>query len=96
MKNNNTMMYGFKSNKNSSWVYKLFLFLSFIWVSAYPAITSVSSDFYFNYGNIFMAGSSNFSYVLTMVIVEALVSWIFFEIVFYLYTMIYTRGCTPG
>lgn len=88
MKNNNTIMYGFKSKKNSSWVYKLFLFLSFVWVSAYPAITSVSSDFYFNYGNIFMTGSSNFSYVLSMVIVEALVSWIFFEIVFYLYRLI--------
>ena len=88
MTNNNTMIYGMPQKKQRTWVYKLLLFISFVWVSIYPSITGLSSDFFFNYGNILDASSANFSYALSMVLVEALLAWAMFEVVFYLYRLV--------
>ena len=88
MTNNNAMIYGVQEKKHSTWIYKFLLFLSLIWISIYPSISAVSSDFYFNYGNIISASSANFSYVIAMILTEALMSWIFFEIIFYLYRLV--------
>ena len=88
MTNNNTMIYGMPQKKQRTWIYKLLLFISFVWVSIYPSITGLSSDFFFNYGNILDASSANFSYALSMVLVEALLAWAMFEVVFYLYRLV--------
>ena len=88
MTNNNTMVFGAQQKKQSTWIYKFLLFISFIWISFYPAMTALSSDYYFNYGNIVASGSPNFTYVITTILVEALFAWIFFEVVFYLYRLV--------
>lgn len=88
MINNNAMVYGVPEKKQRTWVYKLLLFISFVWISLYPTVTALSTDFFFNYGNILNTSSTNFSYALSMVLVEALLSWAFFEVVFYLYRLV--------
>ena len=88
MTNNNTMIYGAQPKKQSTWIYKALLFISFVWVSFYPAMSALSSDFYYNYGNILVSSSPNFVYVITMILTEALFSWAFFEIVFYVYRLV--------
>ena len=88
MINNNAMVYGVPEKKQRTWVYKLLLFISFVWISLYPTVTALSTDFFFNYGNILNTSSTNFSYALSMVLVEALLSWAFFEVVFYFYRLV--------
>ena len=88
MTNNNNMIYGMPEKKQRTWIYKLLLFISFVWVSIYPSITGLSADFFFNYGNILDTSTANFSYALSMVLVDALLSWAMFEVVFYLYRLV--------
>ena len=88
MTNNNTMVFGTQQKKQSTWIYKLLLIISFIWISFYPSMTALSADFYYNYGNIISSASPNFGYVITMILTEALFSWVFFEIVFYIYRLV--------
>ena len=88
MTNNNAMVFGAQQKKQSTWIYKFLLFLSFVWVSFYPSMTALSADFYSNYGNIVSAESMNFGYVVSTITVEALFSWLFFEVVFYLYRLV--------
>lgn len=61
------------------------LILSFVWVSIYPVLSAMVSDFYYNYGNIFDFSSIIFSNAIIYVIVSALVSWIGFELIFIVY-----------
>ncbi len=88
MVNNNNMVYGVQRKKPSSWTCKFLLFVSFLWVVLYPTLSMVSSDFYFNYGNIISSSSVNFSYTVAMILAEALVSWLVFELIFYVYRLV--------
>ncbi len=68
------------------WVYKLLLYVSFVWVSVYPVATSLSSSyFYYGYGNLFDVSSEYFISNLFTVLIYALIEWIVFELVFYFY-----------
>lgn len=67
------------------WFYKLILFVSFLWVSTYTAASTVVTNFQFDFGNLFDLTSPNFSYIVLMLVIEALVSWLFFELLFFLY-----------
>ncbi len=69
----------------SSWFYKLMLFASFLIVSIFPATGMVVADYYFNYGNLFDLSSPNFSFIVLNIVVDALVAWLVFELLFYLY-----------
>ncbi len=64
---------------------KFLLFISFIWISLYSATTSLVGEFYWSFGNLLDFNSPNFSSVLMVIISEALVYWLAFEVVFYLY-----------
>ena len=76
--------YGLKP-KVKTWPYKLLLFVSFIWVTLYPTISSMVGSFQFGYGNVLDTASENFSYIVAVVFTNALLSWAEFEILFYIY-----------
>lgn len=78
----NSLFYA-KKTKQNTWVYKFILFLSFVWVSIYPVCGSLVFSFKSGYGNLF--DSVNRTYVITMILSEALVSWLMFEIMFWVY-----------
>lgn len=77
-----------KKKELSGWVYMLFLFLSFVWIVIYPVTNSLSYNFTLNFGNLFDASNPNASYIIFLVIFEALIGLIAFELVFYLYRFI--------
>ena len=64
---------------------KLFLIASFLWVSIYPAVGVAVNNFTFSAGNLFDITSPNFSYIILMIVADTLVSWIVFELLFFLY-----------
>lgn len=78
-----------ETKKTYSWIYKLILFLSFVWISLYPVVLGLSSEgILFNLGlggNVFDTSSSIFSDYLFLVLVEALLGWAGFEIIFWIY-----------
>ena len=80
---NNTLVN--KRQSSSNWIYVLLTYLSFVWITLYPATNMLTSSFMFGYGNLFDTTSSNFSYIVAMVLVESLFAMILFEIIFYLY-----------
>lgn len=67
------------------WVYKLLLYVSFVWVSLYPATGLLAQNFYFGYGNMLDFSSPNFLSVVVMILSNALIYWVSFEIIFYFY-----------
>lgn len=79
----NNIMLGQQTQVKHAWVYKLLLFISFVWISIYPATSMVTSNFYFGFGGLFDSASR--SSVVIMVLAEALSYWIVFEIIFFLY-----------
>ena len=76
------IMYTRKPRQNS-WIYSLFLVLSFIWLSLYPTSVSIMDSFKYGFGNALADG--NISVVFVSVFAEAIASWISFEILFWLY-----------
>ena len=83
-----TNNYAFNNQAKSNpykWVYIIMLFISFIWISIYPASTAMAGNLYFAYGNLFDMASGNLSSFIVMILAEALVMWLGFEIIFYLY-----------
>ena len=79
--------YLFENKKKSyaGWVCIVFLFLSFVWISLYPAVCSLVSKAYWNFGDMLNVYSQNFSSIVMIVLTESLMYWLSFEIVFYLY-----------
>lgn len=77
-----TFMYDKKPRKNH-WIYKLMLFLSFVWLELYSTSLSLVFSFEYGYGNVF--SDANLSVVISEVIVNALMSWAVFEILFWIY-----------
>lgn len=67
------------------WIYSLLLFVSFIWVALFPATNTLLDNFYFGYGNLLNFNNPNISFIITDLLAEALLYFIEFEIVFYLY-----------
>lgn len=64
------------------------LYLSFIWISIYPVASTLVGNYYFSYGNIFDGSSMIFSSGLLYLIINALVSWIGFELIFIFYRFV--------
>ena len=79
----NNYMLNRQTKPANSWVYKLLLFLSFIWTSLYTATCMVTDNFYLGFGKLL--DSANVSTVVLLILSEALVYWIIFEIIFYIY-----------
>lgn len=75
-------MFARRPRKNS-WIYKLILFLSFVWLEFYPATLELMYSFDIGYGNMF--ANANFPVVFATVISNAIFDWISFEILFWIY-----------
>ena len=72
-----------KKVRQNSWIYKFFLFLSFVWLEIYPTSLSFVYSYEYGYGNIF--SEAVLSSVITAVIMNALMGWAVFEILFWVY-----------
>ena len=64
------------------------LFLSFVWISLFTATSSYTNALYFNFGNILDTTSPNFSTMVFIVISEATIGLLGFELIFYIYRKI--------
>lgn len=73
--------------KNSKLII-FFLILSFVWISIYPVLSSLTFDFYFNYGNVLDFASQMFSSALFYVLSSAILSWVGVELIFMFYRFI--------
>lgn len=71
--------------KSYGWLYIVLIFISFIWISAYPAACIATDNFYLGYGNLFDMESGNFSSFVMLVLSQAVIYWLAFELIFYLY-----------
>jgi hypothetical protein len=82
--------YYLDKNKKSlnGWIYIFLLFLSFIWISLYPATNSLVYTYYLGFGNLFNFSNPNFSFFVIQIIFQALIGWISFEIIFYIYRIV--------
>ena len=76
------MIYANKPRQNTA-IYTIFLVLSFVWLSIYPASVSLIDSFRYGSGNILLKG--NISFFVANVFVEAIASWIIFELLFWIY-----------
>lgn len=81
-------LFGEKKKSKNSGLIKFLLFLSFIWISLYTATSSLTTELYWNFGNMLDAASENFGSVGLFIIAEALIYWLAFELVFYLYRFV--------
>lgn len=81
-------LFGEKKKSNTSWLVKLLLLVSFIWISLYTSTASLTTELYWNFGNLLDVHSENFISIMSIVFVEALVYWIAFEVIFYLYRFV--------
>lgn len=72
----------------NGWIYKLFLFASFLWTNFFTSVGSMISGTPQNFGNLFNLASPNFSFIVAMTFIQALISMIVFELIFYLYRKI--------
>lgn len=72
-------------DSNFSWLYKLILFLSFIWVNIFTVIGATVSSFSEGFGNLLDMSNTYSSYLVFMITIYALIYWIVFEILFYIY-----------
>lgn len=67
----------------NGWLVIFLLFLSFCFASVYPATMVDTWSFKVGYGDFFR--TENLSFLIVSVLSEALISWLFFEIIFRLY-----------
>lgn len=88
----NSYTFGFDNKKKhmNGWIYVILLFISFIWISLYPATNSLEGSFIFGYGNLLNFSNPNFAIICMMIITEALLDWLMFEVLFYFYRYILT------
>ena len=64
------------------------LFLSFVWTSLFTATSSLTGTLYLNFGNMLDTNSANFSSIVFIVISEAIIGLLIFELIFYIYRKI--------
>lgn len=77
-----------QTKQNSNKLTIFLLILSFVWISIYPATSAIVYDFSFNYGNVFDGTSLIFSSALINIFVNAIVSWVWLELIFMIYRFI--------
>lgn len=77
--------YSNRSKTTGGWIYKLFLYVSFVWVSLYPTTNVLLSSFYFGAGDLLNLRGDAFTSAVMLILSEALFSWFIFEIIFYIY-----------
>lgn len=77
-----------QKTKQKQWPYILLLYVSFVWVALYPAISSIAGSFIFDYGNLFDLNSPNFSYIVFTILLNGFYYFIGFELIFWLYRVI--------
>lgn len=90
MTDNYTLNFEPRKKHMNGWIYVFLLYLSFVWISFYPAATSLTGSFMFGFGNLLDAKNSNFSLAIAMVISDATLSWLMFELLFYIYRYVLT------
>ena len=81
----NYSIYGARKKHMSKWVYFALLFISFVWVSVYPAVGSVISTFHHGYGNLIDLQTSAFGAIAFFTLFDALFFFVAFELIFYFY-----------
>lgn len=69
--------------RSNNWIYIIGLILSFVWLEFYPSTLSFMYTFEYGFGDMF--SSVNLLAVIESVIFEGLISWVSFEIVFWIY-----------
>ena len=72
-----------KKPRRNSFVYMALLILSFVWLEFYPSTLSFVYSFEYGYGDIF--SNVNLSAALSTIFINAIISWISFEILFWIY-----------
>ena len=82
--------YYFKPKKKelSNGVYIFLLFLSFVWISIYPAVNSFSYSFTLGFGNLLDMSNPNASYIAFMMLFVALMGLLVFELALFVYRFI--------
>ncbi len=80
MANNTTLAQ--PNQVQNAWVYKLLLYISFVWISIYPATSIMASNFYFGFGNLLDEGLSS---LVIAALTQGLLYWAGFEIIFFIY-----------
>ena len=76
------IIYAKKPRQNSK-MYIVFLVVSFVWLSIYPACTMFIDSFTYGFGDVL--SQANLSIVIANVLVEAIAAWIGFEFLFWIY-----------
>lgn len=76
------LLYSKKPRRNS-WIYIVGLILSYVWLEFYPATLEFLTSFEHGFGDMF--SDVNKFVVIENVIFEAIIGWIAFEIVFWVY-----------
>ncbi len=72
-----------KKPRQNSLIYTIFLVISFVWLSIYPASITLTESFNYGFGNILTKG--NLAILIASVMIEAIASWIGFELLFWIY-----------
>ncbi|MBQ8451162.1 MAG: hypothetical protein IJ538_00050 [Clostridia bacterium] len=70
--------------------YILLLFVSFLWLNLYPTINQLG-DFFIGYGNLFDFSNPNMTFIVSRVVIGAVVDTAIFELLFFVYQLILTR-----
>lgn len=81
----NYSIYGTRKKHMSKWIYFLLLFISFAWISVYPAVSSVISTYHFGYGNLLDFNAPAFGVIVSVILFDALFYFAGFELLFYFY-----------
>ena len=72
-----------KKPRQNRFLYIALLILSFVWLELYPSTLSFVYSFEYGYGDVF--GNENLLVALSTVFTNAIISWISFEILFWIY-----------
>jgi len=78
----------FEKKKNSNYLTIFLLILSFVWITAYPVLSSFVYDYYFSYGNFLNLSSDMFANAAIFIVISSLVSWIGFELILIVYRFV--------
>ncbi len=91
MADNYTLNFDNKKKKHyNGWIYVVLLYISFIWISLYPATNSLASSFIHGYGDLLNISNPNFAMVCLLILTDATLYWIMFEVLFYFYRYVLT------
>lgn len=77
-----------KTKSKNNYLTILLLILSFVWINIYPSVSTMVFDFSYNYGNLFDSSSIIFSSALINILINAIISWVWIELIFIFYRFI--------